>query len=93
MEDKVGEVEANSNSVVSSLEQILLAVDNIYSKCDKHKKNWTEHTFETKDFDKYDNPKKPARRVAEAKQKIKNIYNYIEDYDAIIKSFENKGNK
>jgi hypothetical protein len=68
-------------------------VDNIHSKCEKYKKQWTEHTFETKDFDKYENPKKPSRKVAEAKQKIKNIYNYIEDYDTIIKNFENKNYK
>lgn len=28
-------MEANSNTVVSSLEMILLAVDNIYEKCSK----------------------------------------------------------
>ena len=33
-------MEANSNTVVSSLEMILLAVDKIYEKCSK-KNNWT----------------------------------------------------
>jgi len=42
-------VEANSNSIVSSLEQILLAVENIYAKC-KEKKDWTQHEIYKKEF-------------------------------------------
>ena len=46
-------MEANSNTVVSSLEMILLAVDNIYEKCAK-KSAWTQHG-DLKEFSKYDN--------------------------------------
>lgn len=49
MENEVSIVEANSNSIVSSLEQILLAVENIYGKC-KEKKDWTQHEIDKKEF-------------------------------------------
>ena len=34
---------------MSSLEQILLAVENIYGKC-KEKKDWTQHEIDKKEF-------------------------------------------
>lgn len=49
LENEVTIVEANSNSVVSSLEQILLAIENIYAKC-KDKKDWTQHEIDKKEF-------------------------------------------
>jgi len=83
-------VEANSNSVVSSLEQILLAIENIYSKC-KEKKEWTQHEIDTKEFEKLESKKRPyLRRVSEAKQMIKHINNYIGDYQSIMDSFNEK---
>lgn len=81
------QVEANSNTVVSSMEKILLAIENIYDKC-KNKKEWTQHEVDKKDFDKFDSKKKPyTRRIAEAKQQIKNINNYIEDYKTILEDY------
>lgn len=83
-------VEANSNSVVSSLEQILLAIENIYNKC-REKKEWTQHDIDPKEFEKFDTKRKPyLRRVAEAKQRIKNINNYIADYQTIIELYNEK---
>ena len=52
-------MEANSNTVVSSLEIILLAVDNIYEKCAK-KSAWTQHG-DLKEFSKYDNNDKDKK--------------------------------
>ena len=49
LENGVADLEATSNSVVSSLEQILLAVDNIYGKC-KEKKEWTQHEIDFKEL-------------------------------------------
>ncbi len=49
LENEVSLAEANSNSIVSSLEQILLAVENIYAKC-KEKKDWTQHEIYKKEF-------------------------------------------
>ena len=89
-------MEANSNTVVSSLEMILLAVDNIYEKCSK-KNNWTQHG-DAKEFSKFDvdiKDKKKAyhQRVQEAKTKIKYINNYIKDYDEEEENDENYGKK
>jgi hypothetical protein len=76
--------------VVSSLEQILLAIDNIHNKC-KDKKEWTQHDVDQKEIDKFDNKKKPyLKRVAAAKQKIKHINNYIADYQTIIELYNEK---
>ena len=62
-------------------------MENIYNKC-KQKKDWTQHDIDQKEFEKYDIKKKPyLRRVAEAKQRIKNINNYISDYKSIIENY------
>lgn len=90
LENEVTVVEANSNSVVSSLEQILLAIENIYSKC-KEKKEWTQHEIDKKEFT---NKKGYEKRVAQAKQMIKNINYYIADYQTIIDQYKiEKSNK
>ena len=78
---------------MSSLEQILLAIENIYNKC-KEKKEWTQHDVDKKEFEKYENKKNPyLKRVAEAKQRIKNINNYIADYQTIIEQYRAEKNK
>ena len=59
LESEVTMMEANSNTVVSSLEMILLAVDNIYEKCAK-KSAWTQHG-DLKEFSKYDNNDKDKK--------------------------------
>ena len=91
LENEVTMMEANSNTVVSSLEMILLAVDNIYEKCSK-KNNWTQHG-DAKEFSKFDvdiKDKKKAyhQRVQEAKTKIKYINNYIQDYVKITEDYK-----
>ena len=91
LENEVTMMEANSNTVVSSLEMILLAVDNIYEKCSK-KNNWTQHG-DAKEFSKFDvdcKDKKKAyhQRVQEAKTKIKYINNYIQDYMKITEEYK-----
>lgn len=48
LENTVNLFEAKSNSVVSSLEQILLAIENIYSKC-REKNDWTKHDIDKKE--------------------------------------------
>lgn len=88
LENQVTAMEANSNSVVSSLEMILLSVNNIYEKCSR-KKEWTQHG-DPKEFEKVDKneeeKKKLHHRVEEAKRKIKYINNYINDYQWIIEN-------
>ena len=91
LESEVTMMEANSNTVVSSLEMILLAVDNIYEKCAK-KSAWTQHG-DLKEFSKYDNNDKDKKklyqkRVQEAKMKIKYINSYIQDYVKIIEDYK-----
>jgi chromosome segregation ATPase len=91
LESEVTMMEANSNTVVSSLEMILLAVDNIYEKCAK-KSAWTQHG-DLKEFSKYDNNDKDKKklyqkRVQEAKIKIKYINNYIQDYVKITEDYK-----
>ena len=91
LENEVTMMEANSNTVVSSLEMILLAIDNIYEKCSK-KNNWTQHG-DAKEFSKFDvdiKDKKKAyhQRVQEAKTKIKYINNYIQDYVKITEDYK-----
>ena len=71
-------MEANSNTVVSSLEMILLAVDNIYEKC----------KFSKFDVDIKDKKKAYHQRVQEAKTKIKYINNYIQDYVKITEDYK-----
>lgn len=83
VENEVASVEANSNSVVSSLEQILFAIDNIHRKC-KEKKSWTQHEIDTS-HKKSDGNKK---NIEEAKEKIKNINSYINDYVSIIDQYK-----
>jgi hypothetical protein len=70
--------------VVSSLEQILLAIENIYSKC-REKKEWTQHEIDKKEFM---HKKGYERRVAQAKQMIKNINYYIADYQTIVEQYK-----
>ena len=84
-------MEANSNTVVSSLEMILLAVDNIYEKCAR-KSAWTQHG-DLKEFEKYDKndtdkKKLYQKRVQEAKTKIKYINSYIKDYQTITEEYK-----
>ena len=91
LESEVTMMEANSNTVVSSLEMILLAVDNIYEKCAK-KSAWTQHG-DLKEFSKYDNNDKDKKklyqkRVQEAKMKIKYINSYIQDYVKITEDYK-----
>ena len=88
LESEVTMMEANSNTVVSSLEIILLAVDNIYEKCAK-KSAWTQHG-DLKEFSKHDKDKKKLyqKRVQEAKIKIKYINNYIQDYVKITEDYK-----
>jgi FtsZ-binding cell division protein ZapB len=91
LESEVTMMEANSNTVVSSLEMILLAVDNIYEKCAK-KSAWTQHG-DLKEFSKYDNNDKDKKklyqkRVQEAKTKIKYINSYIQDYVKITEDYK-----
>ena len=91
LESEVTMMEANSNTVVSSLEMILLAVDNIYEKCVK-KSAWTQHG-DLKEFSKYDNSDKDKKklyqkRVQEAKTKIKYINSYIQDYVKITEDYK-----
>jgi hypothetical protein len=83
VENEVASVEANSNSVVSSLEQILFAIDNIHRKC-KEKKSWTQHEIDTS-YKKNDGTRK---NIEEAKEKIKNINCYINDYVSIIDQYK-----
>lgn len=96
LENEVSLMEANSNTVVSSLEMILLAVDNIYEKCTK-KSAWTQHG-DLKDFAKIDNDSKDKKkayqeRVNQAKTKIKYINNYIQDYIKITEDYKNEMKK
>ncbi len=84
LENEVTMMEANSNTVVSSLEMILLAVDNIYEKCSK-KNNWTQHG-DAKEFS--NNKIDYHQRVQEAKTKIKYINNYIQDYVKITEDYK-----
>ena len=91
LENEVTLMEANSNTVVSSLEMILLAVDNIYEKCAK-KSAWTQHG-DLKEFEKYDKndtdkKKLYQKRVQEAKTKIKYINSYIKDYQTITEEYK-----
>lgn len=86
------------------MEQILLAVENIYAKC-KEKKDWTQHEIYKKEFinkkgyDKRGNIIKSYSYlkinilVAQAKQMIKNINYYIADYETILESYRNEKNK
>lgn len=91
LENEVTMMEANSNTVVSSLEMILLAVDNIYEKCSK-KNNWTQHgdakEFSKIDVDCKDKKKAYHQRVQDAKTKIKYINNYIQDYMKITEEYK-----
>ena len=91
LENEVTARESNSNTVVSSLEKILLAVDNIYEKC-ANKSAWTQHG-DLKEFGKYSNDDKDKKklyhqRVQEAKQKIKYINAYIQDYQKITEDYK-----
>lgn len=91
LENEVTMMEANSNTVVSSLEMILLAVDNIYEKCAR-KSAWTQHG-DLKEFEKYDKndtdkKKLYQKRVQEAKTKIKYINSYIQDYQTITEEYK-----
>ena len=91
LENEVSLMEANSNTVVSSLEMILLAVDNIYEKCSK-KSSWTQHG-DMKEFPKIDNNSKDKKklyytRVQNAKTKIKYINSYIQDYIKITEDYK-----
>ena len=91
LENEVTAMEANSNTVVSSLEMILLAVDNIYEKCAK-KSAWTQHG-DLKEFGQYDKNDKDKKklyqkRVQEAKTKIKYINSYLLDYQTITEEYK-----
>lgn len=100
LENEVSLMETNSNTVVSSLEMILLAIDNIYNKCSADKgpdKNWTQHG-DAKEFEKYnkEDPDKKRlyhQRVQEAKVKIKYINEYIIDYENITRDYLEKKNR
>ena len=81
---------------MSSLEQILLAIQNIYEKC-KSKSDWTIHKLEGKaseDKNSYEDRGNIilTHLVNRAKQMIKNINNYIQDYQAIIEGCKNDKN-
>lgn len=76
IENEVALFEKNSNTVSSSLEQILLAIENIYGKCSE-KKNWTTQPLEKKDYANDD------ERVERAKDMLRCINAYLEDYKDI----------
>ncbi len=68
---------------MSSLEQILFAIDNIHRKC-KEKKTWTQHEIDTS----YKKSEGSRRNIEEAKEKIRNINSYINDYVSIIEQYK-----
>lgn len=83
LENDVTQYEKNSNNLASSLEQILLAINNIYKKCE-NKKEWTKHELGTNDnIDYTDLPS----RVNKVKLMLKCINSYIEDYKEIEESY------
>jgi len=77
LENEVTQFEKNSNNISSSLEQILLAIQNIHKKCDENSKNWTRHEQEFNEKPDWTNPE---QRVKIAKSQLKNINSYLEDY-------------
>jgi len=92
--------------VVSALEQILLAIENIYKKCNS-KKEWTKH-----EIDKNEKKEKKEKKsykseyheksnfvlfiiinlVEEKKEMLKCINYYIGDYKSIIDTYQNSLN-
>lgn len=84
LENELNLFEANNNSIISSLDQILHAINNIYKMC-REKKDWTKHEIEKKEkIDKSDYKK----RVEQAKLKLRAIKDYIADYNWIYKSYQ-----
>jgi chromosome segregation ATPase len=88
LENELNVFEANNNSIISSLDQILHAINNIYEMCEK-KKEWTKHEIEKKEIDKSDYKK----RVEQAKLKLRSIKDYIADYNWIYKSYQEEKEK
>lgn len=76
LENDVSQDEKRSNNISSSLEQILLAIQNIYNKC-VEKKNWTHHDLKVKEKPNWADPE---QRVRIAKAMLENINHYLEDY-------------
>jgi len=83
LENELNQFEANNNTIESSLESILLAINNIYGKCEEQSQ-WTQHIVKNVYYDKSDYKK----RVDIAKIKIKAMKDYLADYKEIIRNFK-----
>lgn len=86
LENEVNAFEQNSNSVGSSLQQILFSIDNIYSKCLK-KKEWTKHELTKKESE---NKTIYEKKVETAKEMLKNINYYLADYQTILEHYKSE---